>query len=232
MKILLVLTFFLTSCAGYHFRDVSNPLIQYDIKSITIPTFVNYSPISNVSAPLTRAFITRLSRYSGLKVYTGENEKADAILIGVIGGHKQLRKVTKNKDRLSTSRSEFDAFINCPEGSTDCTSTDKKRKSFVFPTKNDISLPVHIMIIKNPTYTDLKLARSDLRNIIPTNSKVVINKRVSLKASGKKATGAKGAALNPSLFNYTRSKALMTKSIEEAAMVVAVDFDYMVINAF
>jgi len=93
---------FLISCSGYHFKNKNNPFVAYEIESISIPMFVNWSIVPNVSGPMTSNFINMLMDYSGLTIYSHEKTSADAILVGIISSSDKTRQVYKNKSYQAT----------------------------------------------------------------------------------------------------------------------------------
>ena len=101
---LIVLLVTLSSCAGYHFNTTNNPLIGYDIRSVAVPMFVNRSVIPELAAPFTKEIIFALSDYSGIRVYSGDNDKADAVLIGIIESRDHYNSVVKTTQTLFTDK--------------------------------------------------------------------------------------------------------------------------------
>jgi len=90
----------LSSCAGYHFNTNNNPLIGYDIKTISVPMFVNRSTFPNLAGPMTKEIILALNDYSGLKVFSGNNDSADAVLIGIIESNDHFNEAVKTTQSL------------------------------------------------------------------------------------------------------------------------------------
>ena len=86
---------FLTSCAGYHFNTNNNPLIGYDIHSISVPMFINRTNISGLNSIMTKAIILSLNDFSGLKVYGGDKDIADSVLIGILESDPTVPKTSK-----------------------------------------------------------------------------------------------------------------------------------------
>ena len=120
------------SCAGYKIERRGNPLLQYDIGSLAIPQFVNYSNIPGVAELLTKNFTLLFTEYPSLKVYTGESQRADAILVGIVDGPK---------NRVDTTRVDGTEFVE--DGVL------QGRQGFEIPYSAIYNLTVRIMIIKD-----------------------------------------------------------------------------------
>ena len=128
------LLFVATSCAGYRAVPKDNPLTEYGIHSLSIAQFVNYSAMNGVAKALTEKFTLLFSRYKGLRLYSGENPKADAILVGVVDGPRRIR------DTLSVNQTRFTT------GGLKRSIGD--RREFAVPMGAQYRVTVHISIIK------------------------------------------------------------------------------------
>ena len=87
--ILLLSLMILTACSGYKKVYRVNPFSEYNINSISVPIFVNYSNISGIGPILTQDFIKELAHYRKLTVYSS-NKNSDAVLIGIIDSAEKV----------------------------------------------------------------------------------------------------------------------------------------------
>ena len=134
---ILLFTLTLASCAGYHFNTTNNPLIGYDIRSVAVPMFVNRSVIPELAAPLTREITYALNDYSGIRVYSGDSDKADAVLIGVIESRDHYNDVVKTTQTIFT-----DNTVKSSIGD---------RSPFYYPVQSSYEFSLRIILIKRPS---------------------------------------------------------------------------------
>ena len=120
------------SCAGYKMENRSNPLAPYDISSLAIPQFVNYSNVPGVAEILTKDFTFLFTGHRSLTVYIGEDPRADAILVGIVDGPKKRIETTQ----ITSTRFIEDGVL-------------KGRQGLEVPDSASYNLMVHIMIIKD-----------------------------------------------------------------------------------
>ena len=155
----------LASCAGYQVENRDNPLDRYAIESLAIPQFVNYSNIAGVAEMLTKEFTFLFSQYNGLKLYSGENPKAQAILVGVVDGPRKIKDTVGIEQTVLTTGALKESI--------------GARQEFAVPISARYELTVHITIIKDPNYNELQMIKTGgfQNNNIP---RVVIDKRLPL----------------------------------------------------
>ncbi len=120
------------SCSGYKVQNQNNPLADYGINSLAVPQFVNYSNIPEVAETLTKDFIFLFAGRKSLKLYSGENAKADATLVGIVDGPKK---------RMDTIHINGTRFIN--------DNVLGERRGFEIPYSASYDLIIRIMIIKD-----------------------------------------------------------------------------------
>ena len=126
------IVFVFLSCSGYRIQNQDNPLSHYGINSLAIPQFVNYSNMPEVAEMLTKNFTFIFADHRSLKLYNGENSRADATLVGIVDGPKK---------RTNTIHTRGTTFIrdNVLNG----------RQGFEVPYSASYALVLHIMIIKD-----------------------------------------------------------------------------------
>ncbi len=168
LKVFLIL-FFLASCASYRFSPQDNPLAHFEIKSLSVPMFYNYSNLGNTSAEFTREVYRLLTRFSGLKVVSGYSEKTDAVLFGIIKSDEKLAQT-------QASRSLRVAQETAPN------SLGNSRQSFYIPGTSELNLVLHVVVIKKPSELEMELLKSGLGDKIELTSKVIFNQKIPLRA--------------------------------------------------
>jgi hypothetical protein len=166
----LCLFFLLAGCSGYRFSQQENPLAQYGIQSLSIPMFYNYSNLAELSTDFTRETYRLLMSYSGLKVTSGYNKNADAVLIGIIKSPERLSEtITPKSPRVAQSKA--------PEA------VGANRQDFSVPGASDIHLSLHVIVIKRPSEEELALLKSGIGDQIKGNSRVIFNEVIPIRAS-------------------------------------------------
>lgn len=129
-------------CAGYAFKRQSNPFDQYGIKSISVPNFYNKSQLPRASGILTSQFIEMISQFKGLKVYTGENESADAYLIGIVRSENEKHKAYV-ADTVQLASQVAPNNIGT-------------REDFLVPSRTRIKAQLELYLIRNSNYSQVQ----------------------------------------------------------------------------
>ena len=160
----------LLGCSGYRFSQTSNPLAQYGVDTLSIPMFYNFSSLPETSSTFTRETYKLLSGFTGLKLRSGWNQSADAILIGIIRSDDSLAQTVK-------SQSPRVAQSVTPDLLKD------SRPEFYVPGSSTVSLELQVIVIKRPTTEELQLLQSDMGPQIPTSAKIIFNERFALASS-------------------------------------------------
>lgn len=168
---------FLTSCSGYRLNYPRNPFLEEGVTSLSVPLFINHSSVSGVSAPFTREIMRSLQNYEGPYLFSRENPQADAVLLGFITGPQQLKEAVQNAgtDEVLGFREESNTLSQ--DG-------DKvvQRPGYLISRTGLINLRVTLIMIKNPTWNDIKNAKDypDLFLKGPS-SKVVFTREFNLQ---------------------------------------------------
>lgn len=215
---LLFVLLALTSCAGYHVNTNNNPLIGYDIRSVAVPMFINRSVIPELAAPLTREITFALNDYSGLRVFSGDNEAADAVLIGVIESRDHYNEVVQTTQELFSE-------------STIKTSTGS-RSPFYYPVKTSYQFDLKIILIKRPSKEELQLLTTDLGQFMKVNPKVVLMDTIQLTGSFSRAVGETTTPNAVGKTNFVKNKGIFERSVQDTAISAAQTFKQVVLNAF
>lgn len=206
------------ACSGYQFVENDNPLAIHGVRSVSVPMFINKSPVANVGSMVTKEITLLLSSYPGLKVHSGEDLSSDAILIGIVGGEQKLSDLVQTTERKFTSG--------------DLKKSLGTRKEFYVPTGSSMNLTVQFMLIKNPKRQDIELAKSELKDIFVTHPRVVLNQSLNFQASFTRVVDGTETIDSPGLVNMTKNKAIMDRALKDGSKSLAQQFKDVVLNAF
>jgi hypothetical protein len=210
----------LASCAGYHFNTNNNPLISYDIRSVAVPMFVNRSVIPALAAPLTKEITLALNDYSGIRVFSGDNENADAVLLGIIDSRDSYKKT------VTTSQSLF------TDNDDNIKSSVGKRSPFYYPVQTTYEFTLTVILIKRPTKEELDLLTTDFAKYMKVNPKVVLMDTIDITGNFSRVIGDTISSTKPGEVNFVKNKGIFEKSIQESALDAAKTFKQVVLNAF
>ena len=214
----LVLLVGLVGCAGYHFKYRTNPFDSYGVASVAIPTFVNYSALADVSAPMTKEISLLLRKYSGLRVYAGDNDNADAVLLGIIDSSELISETS------STTATEFTSG-----GLQDSVG---QRRPFYLPSQTSYKLKLRVVLIKRPTAQELELLTSELGRQVKKGVKVVFNETLELHGSFTRSLKPNLQPDDGGVVNFTHNKGIMDENLNELAKSAANNFKEVVLDAF
>ncbi len=168
-RIIILLLFILQACGGYRFNQQDNPFAQYEIKSLSVPMFYNYSNLPEVSADFTRETYRLLTRFSGLKLTSGYSPESDAVFIGIIrSGERVVETISPKNLRVAKSKARV--------------SVGDKRQSFYIPGSNEVELSLQIIVVKKPSEEDLALLKSEIGDKLKPNSKIIFNQKIPLRS--------------------------------------------------
>lgn len=206
-----------SSCAGYHLNTNNNPLISYDIKSVSVPMFINRTVIPDLAAPITREIILTLNSYSGLDV-NNSNEKSDAILIGVLESKDYYKEVVQTSQKLFTSDTVGNSIGN--------------RTGFYYPVQTTYSFWLNVYLIKNMTSEELDMISKGVIESLEHHPKIVLFDRIDLSNNFYRVVGETSAATSAGKTNFVKNHGIMIKSIEDTAINAANAFKQVVLNAF
>lgn len=214
--ILMALT--LASCAGYHFNTNNNPLVGYDIRSIAVPMFINRSVIPDLAAPMTREITFVLNDYSGLKVFSGNNENADAVLIGIIDSLDHYNEVVKTTQTFFTDDNVKDSV--------------GQRTPFYYPVQSSYRLFLKVILIKRPTTSEMELLTSEPGKFIKNNPKIVLIDEIEMNGNFSRVVGQTKFNNDSGSVNFVKNKGIFEKSLQQTCIDTASSFKQVVLNAF
>jgi hypothetical protein len=215
---LLVLVICLTSCAGYHISTNNNPLRGYGIETVSVPMFINRASLPELAAPMTREITFALNDYTGIKVLSGDDESADAILIGIIESRDHYNEVVRANNQLFSTGTIQESIGN--------------RSPFYFPIDSAYQFSLRIILIKRPTIEELKLITSELGQFMKVSPKVVLMDTIALSGSFTKVVGKNILDSDPGKTNFVKNRGYFEKNIQETAVNAAKTFKQVILNAF
>lgn len=222
IRLLKVFLFFFTSlvisCAGYHFNTNNNPLIGYDIKSISVPMFINRTNIPALNTYMTKEIVFVLNEFSGLKITSGENENADAVLLGILESEDQYNKTFKDSETLFTDRDIKESIGNRPP--------------FYYGSKTTYKFQVRYVLIKRPSNSEIELLTSELGKNIKVHPKIVLDETLDVSGNFSRAISPNVNASDGGQVNFVKNKGLLIKSLQDISISAAKDFKQVVLNAF
>ncbi len=198
----LFLIFFTCSCSGYHFVSKKNPFSIYDIKTLAIPQFVNRSSIPRAASFCTKEFTSLLSSYPGLEIISGEGEKSDGILIGIVDGPQYQKNSFVIKSRLFTSDSLQDSI--------------GQRQGLYLPHVAGNHFSLRLLLLKNEA----------------KGSKILFDKTYPLSSDFTLSISSTISVDDPGMVNNTKNKRLFLQNIEAMAINAANIFKSEMIDAF
>lgn len=207
----------LSGCAGYHFNTSNNPLIGYDIKTISVPMFINLSVLPQIAAPMTREITLALSDYSGLKVVNNEAQ-ADAVLIGIIESKDHYTEVVRTSQSLFTDK--------------DVAKSIGSRPGFYFPIQSTYDFSLRLILIKRPSKEEIDLMTSELGPYVKAHPKVVLQDAIPLSGTFDRVASPNLTANDAGEVNFVKNKGIFEKSLQDTCYQAAQTFKQVVLNAF
>lgn len=212
---LILLCFWLTSCAGYRFSQQDNPLSQYGIQSISMPTFYNYSTLPHVGAEFSREVYEMMMGFPSLKVKSGFNNSTDAVLIGIVKSPEKLRDTTKVQN------------LRVAQGSPPM-QLERGERNFIFQEQQVFSFIFKLSLLKVPSEAELEVLRSSLGELAQTNDRVIFNEMIPITASYNREVFDDEAV---SVVG-TQNKGALQKSVKNMAEQAAQSVKEMIMYAF
>lgn len=146
------------ACSGYSFKKQTNPFEHYGIRSISVPNFYNKSQLPRASGILTSYFIEMMGQFKGLKIYNGENAKADAYLIGIVHSADE-----KHKAYLADTVQLASAVAPDNIG---------EREDFLVPSRTMVKASLSIYLIRNSNYSQVQYLLQKGSNIFESTEMV------------------------------------------------------------
>lgn len=215
MKLILLITFFLfSSCSGYKIKAKSNPFHLYGVKKLYIPQFYNHSNISYANGHFTKEIIEVLLDFNDLEIVT-DRKSADAVLLGIVSSANKLRDTIITTARKNAETSFGEEAIG------------DKREKIVLPATNKISLNLKIIVLKDPTQTEIAFFQKNSKNKF-ISSKVIFNEniRVTETFNLKELSGEGIEVLG------TQNRGLQKLTVKAMAVKAADSFKDMILYVF
>ncbi len=180
--------------------------------------FINRSVFPQISAPMTREIVLALNDYSGLVVYSGESDKADAILLGIIESKDHYTDAVKTTQTLFTDE-ELQKSIG-------------SRQPFYFPIQSTYSLWVRFILIKKPSKQELELFSGDMGKMVKAHPRVVLMDQIDLTNSFSRVASSNSGVNAGGEVNFVKNKAIFDKSLQDTCLQAAQSFKQVILNAF
>ena len=180
--------------------------------------FINRSVFSQLAAPMTKEIVLVLNDYPGLRVYSGNSDEADAVLIGIIESADHANEAIKTTQSLFT-----DETLKSSIG---------KRPGFYYPIQSRFDFRVRFILIKRPSKDELELFSGDLGKMVKLHPKIVLQDKIEVTGTLSRVAASSADAGKPSDVNFTKNQGILEKSLQDACYQAAQNFKQVVLNAF
>lgn len=215
-----VVSLFLSGCAGYHFNNTNNPLIGYDIKSVSVPMFVNRSVLPQMAGTMTKEIVLALKDFPGLKVINGDasTSESDAVLLGIVDSGDHYGEV------VQTSTTAFTTG--------DIKTSIGNRTSFYYPSTTAYSLQLRLILIKRPTKEEIEFLTKNTLGLTKFHPKVVLEEVLPITGSFTRVVSDSITTGSAGEVNFVKNKGIFEKSLQDSCLQTAKNFKQVVLNAF
>ena len=222
MKWLLLTLCIISSCSGYRFRNQRNPLVDEGIKSISIPMFINRSTLPNASHIFTKDIVKVLTDSTDIKIYMGDNRKADGLLIGIIDSPNRYQDLYQKEG----------AFFIDKEENNEQTSSIGDRSSFFIPRTRIYRVQVTLVLIRHASELDRQMVSTDLLPYLKRSQKIIFNRTIEREARADLSIRGTDQADSAGITNVSRGRFYFENSLKSTSQSVANDFRNLVLNVF
>ena len=206
----------LLGCTGYKIIDQANPFATYQIKSMSIPPFLNKSNLPHASPPFTNEIFRLLNSYPGLKIYSEIHHQADALLLGIISSPQYLNETIALEERRKALSLPIASDIG-------------GRNDFFIPTRNNLNLSLRLVLIKNPSYEEIQFFQSPLSQEIVEHPRLIANETINLQTSFNRQLLTKK---DGGTTNFTNNLDILNQAIKTLAKEGRMHFQKIIIDAF
>jgi hypothetical protein len=158
------------------------------------------------------------SQFYDLKVYSGEKDDADAVLVGILTSDTRLDDAVKALNPKLVDGELKDSIGD--------------RKQFNVMTENQYRLTLKLYLIKRPTKRERELLRSKYSNFIKQDPRIVLSERFDLSGRFSRTVTTSEITDSGGVVNFTKNKKTFERSLEGVAKSVANQFRGVVLNAF
>jgi hypothetical protein len=163
--------------------------------------FVNKSIIPNVSGVFTKEIHLLLSRYSGLKVYSGMRTDTDAVLLGIVSSSQRMTDVFGQSEKKLISEALLSG-----------------RKPFYVSSSTLYRLNLRIVLLKRPDMRLIKFIQGPLGDYVKQGPQIVLDENFPLTSAFTRAVSGQGSKAPESRrVNFTKSKAWFRITLKELA---------------
>lgn len=209
-----LILFVIAGCSGYRFSQQENPLSQYGIQSLSVPMFYNYSNLSEVHTDFTRETYRLLTGFSGLKLVNGYNKNSDAVLIGILKSPEKIAE-TVRASNLRVAQEKAKVAVG-------------GRENFYIPGTSDVSVFLHVIVIKKPTEEEIALLKSGIGDQVKSTSKIIFNELIPLRIQyTREVLDGEGTEVIA-----TQNLGVQRKSLKNLAEIAAINVRDMILYAF
>ena len=202
-NILCLLLAFLAGCSGYRFTNPANPLFQFGINQLALMQFENQTTLGGVSGVFTSEYFRLLNSYPGLVLSSSIKSETDAVMLGILRSGPKAR-VTE----MVTGRQRASDLAPISMGG---------RRTFFIPTSKQVTMSLQVIIIRDPTDQDIKLAQSSLPNFLKRNPRIILNSILPVEgAYSLEILDGAGTQVNQTQNRGLRRKMLLQLARESA----------------
>ncbi|TDJ07383.1 MAG: hypothetical protein E2O68_03765 [Deltaproteobacteria bacterium] len=219
IRVLIPILMLLSSCSGYKLKINKNPFFFQGIKTVAIPMFVNHSILPSVNGHFAKEFSLLLSRFSGLRIFLGDKNDADAILLGIVESSDFRKEVVKTRNPKFTT-----GLLQSSIGS--------KRNQFYLPLTSRVSLKLRVILIKRPTPQLVKVVTSKMGKYLKRHPKIIFNRVFNLNHTFTRSLYDTLSVDRGGVVNYTKNSYFLDDSVAKMAKLAVVKFNEEIINAF
>jgi hypothetical protein len=199
-------------------RVTDNPFAQYGINTVAVPMFLNNSNIPRIATSLSNEIIKVLDDYSALKLYPGEFISADGILLGIIDSKRSQKETFQVSNRIFTEGKQKESLGD--------------RRQFYIPSSIKYEATLRLILIRNPSGDDVKLARSNLRAYLQTGPKIVFNETFPLNGVYDLNIAENNSPDDGGVVNGTKNRYALENSLNGLAVATAQNVRRVLLDAF
>ena len=213
---------FLSGCAGYHFNNANNPLIGYDIRSISVPMFVNRSVLPQMAGVMTKEIVLALKDFSGLRVVNGDDNDSDGVLIGIVESNDHYDEVVQT---TATTYTDTPTNQNIKQ-------SIGRRQDFYYPNTTSYNLQLKVILVKRPSKEDIEFLTKNTLGLAKFHPKVVLTEILPITGSFSRVISDNLTSSSGGEVNFVKNKGIFEKSLQDSCLQTAKNFKQVVLNAF
>jgi hypothetical protein len=181
--------------------------------------FFNYSNQPEVSNDFTRDVYKTLSSFKGLKIKSGYNPNADAVLIGIIKSPDKIN-LTQSPNNLRAAQQVAGNAIGT------------KRANFYIPGVTEISMYLQVIVIKKPTEEELILLKSGIGDKVRLSSRIIFNETLALKTQYTREVFDNSSGSDAVSITGTQNAGIQRKTLRSLSEQAAISVRDLILYAF